>query len=922
MITSTTSVVDFDKATEDFGFLLHCFTEMLKDLGEEELACHLPWQGEAVPIGSLSNAERAIQAYSIAFQLLNMAEENSSAQYRRTLEGRAGLASLSGLWADTFCRLGKHGIDEKRIAAELPDIVVEPVLTAHPTEAKRRTVLEQHRELYLLLVKRENRMWTPAEQDDIRREIKVLLERLWRTGEILFEKPEVSAERQNVIHYLFNIFPEVLPMLDKRLVQAWEDAGFSPETLDDPRNLPRVGFGSWVGGDRDGHPLVTAEVTRQTLVDLRHYALQLTGRHLNILGSKLSLSERFQSPTAAVTERIGQLAQQLGERGADALARNRHEPWRQFVNLMIAALPGETCMTGAADGQPRQGGYRHYRELLEDMNLLRESLGAIGAGAVAQGDVAPVFRIVETFGFHLAKLDIRQNSRFHDLALSQLMTAAGMDGAGFMGWTEQERISFLERELLSPRPFTHPDMKVGQEAEAILACYRVLVSQIKDYGPCGIGSLIVSMTRSVSDLLGVYLFAREVGLMTPFGEGDACMIPVVPLFETIDDLERSPDILAGFLEHPLAERSIAWHRQANGLKKPVQQVMIGYSDSNKDGGIAASLWNLYRAEEKLIGAGRKHGVDILFFHGRGGSISRGAGPTHRFMRAQPHGSLDAGLRVTEQGETIAQKYANRISATYNLELFLAGMTEARLTHRENGAGPKPLEGTMDLLAGESFAAYRQLIDSDGLLTFFREATPIDIIESSRIGSRPSRRNGQQGLEDLRAIPWVFSWNQARFAISGWYGFGTALDRLRSICPDAFEVIRGKDFSWAPLHYIASNVATSIATVDTGIMRDYAMLVDDPAIRERILGMIADEYERTKELLELLYGGPLEEKLFNVYRFISVRQEGLRMLHRLQIDLLRSWRGLKREDRSKEADALLPELLLTVNAIASGLRSTG
>ncbi|NTW51238.1 MAG: phosphoenolpyruvate carboxylase [Chlorobiaceae bacterium] len=921
MITSTTSVVDFDKAAIDFQFLLDCFVEVLQNLGQDELAIHLRG-GTRTAISGFEKADRAVQAWSIVFQLLNMAEENSAAQYRRTLESTEGVESLTGLWGDTFRWLKKLGVQESEIAAELPEIEVEPTLTAHPTEAKRRTVLEQHRELYLLLVKRENRMWTPAERTEIGTEIKVILERLWRTGEILFEKPEVSAERQNVLHYLHTIFPEVLPMLDKRLAQAWTDAGFDPSTTCDPRSLPRISFGSWVGGDRDGHPLVKAETTRQTLHEMRRHALKLIRNHLERLASKLSISGRFHPPIGAMTERMTLIQHQLGSRGEGAIERNRHEPWRQFVNLMIEALPAEPAFYGVGEDNSGEFRYRRHGELLSDLELLRSSLVRIDAENIAHGDVLPVYRIVQTFGFHLGRLDIRQNSRFHDLALSQLITAAGMDGSSFLVWNEEARIEFLDRELLSPRPFTHPDMHAGAEAEAVLSCYRVLFEHGRQFGYDGIGSLIVSMTRSVSDLLVVYLFAREVGLMSPYGDGDACLIPVVPLFETIEDLEKSPEILGRFLEHPVTRRSIALQQELHGRKKPVQQVMVGYSDSNKDGGIVASLWSLYRAEEQLIEAGRAHGVDILFFHGRGGSISRGAGPTHRFIRAQPHGSLDAGLRVTEQGETIAQKYANKISAAYNLELFLAGVAEARLAHRRKGYRQHELEGTMDFLARSSNKAYRKLIETPGMLEFFRQATPIDIIESSRIGSRPSRRTGRQSLEDLRAIPWVFSWNQARFAISGWYGAGSALEELRATKPEAFDLMRSSDFSWAPVQYIVSNVATSILSVDPWIMQQYASLVEDEAIRESLLGMITAEYLRTMRLLELLYGGPLKEKLFNVFRFIETREEGLGMLHHLQIDLLRQWRNHSASGRSAEADALLPELLLTVNAISSALRTTG
>jgi phosphoenolpyruvate carboxylase len=765
-------------------------------------------------------------------------------------------------------------------------------------------------------------MWTPLEKLDIRDEIKVVMQRLWRTGEILFEKPEVSDERRNVIHYLFNIFPEVLPMLDKRLLQAWKDTGYDPGNLADPRNLPRLRFGSWVGGDRDGHPLVTAEVTEETLADMRRYALMLVLRHLKELASKLSFCERLQTPGKELLVRIESLSLKLGQKSREAIGRNRHEPWRQLINLMIASLPLEVDITGTIQITFEPGRYGCSDELLEDLSLLRQSLLDVGAQHIADNEVAPVFRIVQTFGFHLGKLDIRQNSQFHDLALSQLMTASGLNGNDFLEWDEPRRRAFLDGELQSPRPFTHPDMSVGTEAESVLACYKVLLNHSKQYGTGGLGSLIVSMTRNTSDLLVVYLFAREVGLMTPSGDGDACILPIVPLFETIEDLEKSPAILREFLQHPVTQRSLDYRRKNAGKTKAVQEVMIGYSDSNKDGGIFASTWTLYRAQAALIEAAESCNTDILFFHGRGGSISRGAGPTHRFVKAQPHGSFNAGMCFTEQGETIAQKYANRISAVYNLELFMAGVTAAMAKQRNNPKRVHPIEPVMDILSQKSNQAYRELIGAEGFLTFFREATPIDIIESSRIGSRPSRRSGKTSLNDLRAIPWVFSWNQARFSLSGWYGVGSALEHLHTTNPDAFDEIRFRSHVWPPLRYIISNADTSMASADLNVMRLYAELVNDTSIRERILGMIEAEYHRTKKYIELLFAEPLEIQRMNVNKFIAPRREGLEMLHQQQIKLLKEWRALKDSAKQEEAENLLLELFLTVNAISGGLRTTG
>jgi phosphoenolpyruvate carboxylase len=922
MITTTSNIIDFEKAERDFIFLLQCFQEVLRDLGENKLADHLPWQNAGMPLENYPNTERALQAFSIFFQLLNMAEENSAAQNRRALEAENGLSHLTGLWGKTLLRLREIGIPETTICSLLPEVSIEAVLTAHPTEAKRKTVLEQHRQLYLLLVKRENQMWTPLEQLDIRNEIKVVLERLWRTGEILFEKPQVSAERRNVIHYLYNIFSEVLPMLDKRLLQAWNATGFDTNSLSDPRNLPRISFGSWVGGDRDGHPLVTASVTEETLADMRQNALTLVLRNLKELASKLSLSERLQSPGELLILRIENLSKKLGDAGYEALHRNRHEPWRQFLNLMIASLPLKIDASEAITLTCESFHYFGSDELLDDLSLLRQSLIAVGAHHIADMEVAPVYRIVQTFGFHLGTLDIRQNSHVHELAVSQLMTAAGMNGSDFLEWDEPARRAFLDRELQSPRPFTHPDMTAGPEAETVLACYRVILKHTKQYGTGGLGSLIVSMTRNVSDLLVIYLFAREVGMMTPTDDGDACVLPIVPLFETIEDLKKSPAILQEFLTYPLTQRSLEYRKLTTGKKRRSQEVMIGYSDSNKDGGIFSSTWTLYRAQEALLEAAGHCETDILFFHGRGGSISRGAGPTHRFIRAQPFGSLNAGMCFTEQGETIAQKYANRISAVYNLELFMAGAAASMIRQRNSKKRAHPLEPVMDTLSEKSNQAYRKLITAEGFLTFFREATPIDIIESTRIGSRPSRRSGKTSLEDLRAIPWVFSWNQARFSLSGWYGVGTALEYLHQNASETFEEIRTRSHAWPPLRYIISNADTSLASADLNIMHQYASLVSDRFIRENILIMIDAEYHRTKKFIEMLFAEPLETQRLNVNKFITPRREGLDMLHQQQIKLLRQWRELQHSSKQEESDRLLLELFLTVNAISGGLRTTG
>ena len=913
MTVTRANQINFEKIREDFAFLLDCFRDVLEDLGEEPLAQRLYWRDETEPSDSVSQPRRTAQALSIAFQLLTMVEENASVQSRRLIESQGELATGSGLWPQNLQRLHDLGLTDEEIARYLPQIRIEPVLTAHPTEAKRATVLEHHRRLYLLLVKRENQIWTPSEREENRQAIVTELERLWRTGEIYLEKPDVASERRNILYYLRNVFPQILPELDRRLRAAWQETGFDPALIESPLQLPRLTFGNWVGGDRDGHPLVTDSVTQQTLSDLRENALQLLMLQLRGLAERISLSEHLQTPPRQLLDQIEALTGVLGERGRQAILRNPDEPWRQIVNLIMAKLP-------LVETQPASPSsiYRSASELMDDLMLLRQYLLAVKAKRLVHADVDPVIRTVQTFGFHLAALDVRQNSRFHDLAVAQLMEAAGIDGSNFPDWDEERRLDFLQRELLSPRPFTRGDAHAGPEADAVLACYRVLEAHIRHHGQDGLGALIVSMTRSLSDLLVVYLLAREVGLVTQSEDGLVCRLPVTPLFETIDDLQKAPRILAAFLAFPLTQRSLAFQQDRLGLDQPVQQVMIGYSDSNKDGGIFASQWNLYRAQGALAAVGSDAGVRIRFFHGRGGTISRGAGPTHRFINALPHSSLNGDLRMTEQGETIAQKYANRLSGAHNLELLSAGVAGATLRHWHSQQSVHPLEPVIAKLAERSRWAYEAALQEEGLLTFFRQATPIDAIEASRIGSRPARRTGQQTLADLRAIPWVFSWGQARFYLSGWYGVGAALEWLQSDDPAAFELVCNQHLEWTPLHYIISNVATGIATADIDIMHAYAALVEDAAIRDRFMGLIEGEYGRTQRMIETIYGGPLSEHRSDVHGLLAMRQQGLRLLHRQQIGLLRQWRS----DSGADKEEVSLQLMLTVNAIASGLRTTG
>lgn len=934
--STTDDSIQLQKIREDFSYLQDCFIQMLRETGEKETADVLDGKAN---LKLFKNSEKLSKAFTLSFQFMTIVEENAAVQLRRKLEDEHGLSRISGLWGRTLGDLKSTGFTGEQIAGKLPDIRIEPVLTAHPTESKRSTVIDQLREIYLLMVKRENRMWSENEREQIKVEILAAMQRLWITGQVFLQKPAIEDELRNVLHYLINVFPKVLPMLDQRIRTAWKETGFDPGLLIDRQQLPKVSFGNWVGGDRDGHPFVTDEVTRNTLLKLRKHALLQIKSGLNDLARKMSISSFEVKVPVLLSERLKKLEEKAIASEA-AINRNAGEPWRQYLNLMQQLLPLDT------NGEPilKPDSSHHYQsaeEVLGDLEIFTRSLSEINTRLISKIDVEPVSRNIEAFGFHLAALDIRQNSRFHDAALSQLLKESGFeDGEYFAEWPEEKRLNFLNKEIKTSRPFVRHRLGLGTEADAVLASYRVLYKYIQRYGSKGIGSLIISMTRSLSDLLVVYLLCREAGLMKKQKDGMVCMLPVVPLLETIEDLEKGPEILDRFLSHPVTRRSIEYRKVHHGGSNS-QQVMVGYSDSNKDGGILASLWSLNIAQRKLSAIGKKHGIRIRFFHGRGGTISRGAGPTHRFIAGLPPETIEGDMRLTEQGEVISNKYANPVTALYNLELLQAGTTgltfgvfdKTNIVDDNSGSPEKysssnlttsreNLEKIVDHLYDYSLDSYQGLVYSKDFVRFFAQATPIDIIEASRIGSRPARRTGKRSFEDLRAIPWVFSWSQSRYFLTGWYGVGSALEKLQNEKPDDFNTLRENAINFMPFRYIITNASSAIALTDTEIMKEWAGMVEDSGLADLYLNKIIDEYYRTRNMLETLYGHSLRERRPRMYKMIELRSKRLEPLHHLQIEQMKTWRKLKNEGENDKADAMLPDMLLVLNAISSGLGSTG
>ncbi|MEM1083178.1 MAG: phosphoenolpyruvate carboxylase [Verrucomicrobiota bacterium] len=895
----------FQLIDDKLSYLIDCLGEALESLGETELLPYLPWSGE---VPEDHPPEGTQQLYSIGFQLLNMVEERVAAGIRREREKALGAESIRGLWPRALKDLSDLGLSPKDIVGVLSDVDVQPVLTAHPTEAKRGSVRERHRALYEELVRTEYPKYTKRELNRVRERIVTALETLWRTGEIHVVRPDIFRELRDAIHYLRDLFPRALDRLDLHFTEAWRNAGFQLSDLREGGHLPRLSFGTWIGGDRDGHPLVTPEVTAKALDHLRTAAFQLLHRELLSLRSQLTLSRHHNPVPDALENRIDELAFVIGdeETATDLHDRFHEEPWRHMTALMAARV--EKQIKGGH-------GYLSVEALAADLDLLSETIRDTGCALIEEQYIRPLRWKLDTFGFHLATLDIRQNSEFHDKAIAQLLTKAKVpDGADYGNWPEERRVEFLNNELRSPRPFLHDTASAGDEADLVLDSYRVVADHLRERGHGGIGSLIVSMTRQLSDLLGVHLLAREAGLMEQTPDGPICPLEVVPLFETMDDLDRAPGILSDYLDHPIVRR-----RQADS-----QQVMLGYSDSNKDCGILSAAWALHQAEKNLTDVGNDHGVKLRFFHGRGGTISRGAGPTHWFMAALPHGSMSGQFRMTEQGETISQKYANRANATFNLELLVAGAAITTASHRQASPGPDPALEFLPDLSKTSQQAYQELIRTDGFIEFYREVTPIDALENSRIGSRPARRTGKKGfsISDLRAIPWVFSWTQARFYLPGWFGVGSALRQLKTESPERFEAFKDAIKESTFVAYTLTNVETNLASANLELMREYAELVTDADRRDRFMKIIVEEFEGTRDLLAEILRGSMAERRPRMAKTLGIREAPLHVLHRQQIHLLREWRELVAAGETDKAETLFPRLLLSINAIASGLRTTG
>jgi phosphoenolpyruvate carboxylase len=837
-----------DKISADRMFIVNCYSEMLSRINETAVLGLI--NGSPVSSNKLDKElsdEKIIQALSIYFQLLSLVEENAATQYRRRLEDQGRITTMRGSWAEALNIWRNANLSEAEMLQAMAETHVIPVLTAHPTEAKRITVIEIHRELYLLLVQKENTSLSKIEQGIIRENIINLLERWWRTGEIYLEKPDIKDERSNAVYYLGKVFPMVIKNADNQLKSSWIALGFNPNKIKNHDVFPLISFGSWVGGDRDGHPFVTATITKETLLVHRKTALELIKEELVTLVKKLSISAITNPVPPELSDAISNKAVALGGSGKRAIERNPYEPWRQFVNLMICQLDNSIA-ENICDSKAY---YKSSKVLEADLKVLREVLIQNGLKNLAEELLFPVERTVKCFGFHLAKLDIRQNSDFHDKAIAQILKANGETDYDFAIWSEEKRVQFLNGLLENNAPITQVTVSYGEEADAVLDCYKVIRQHINLYGADGIGSFIVSMTRNVSDLLVVYLLMRETQLLNTG-------IRVVPLLETINDLKNGPQILDAFLKHPITQS-----RKTKMAHK--QEVMLGYSDSNKDAGTIASKWNLYKAEIALSEVGRNNNTEIYFFHGTGGTISRGGGKYHRFLESMPENSVSGTFKITVQGESVAQLFGNPMTAKYNLNALTSGIARHVVQNRYKSETPLfPFEG-LEFLSQKSFDHYKELIETPGFIHFYSSVTCIDVLEKSKIGSRPARRTGTRTLNDLRAIPWVFSWNLSRVTLTGWYGLGAALKALKNENPTEYNRLKQSVAYWKFFKFLMIQTETNLILSNLEMMKQYALLDEDAHERDLFMDNLLTDHQNCFQFIEDLLGEPAAVRITNLRR---------------------------------------------------------
>lgn len=854
---------------------------------------------------SIEQQLHVIRAFDWLSLLANTAED-VHVERRRRHHRAAGTTPQPGSLAATFDGLDAAGVDHKQIVATLTGLQVSPVITAHPTEVRRKTILNVLAEVAQLLDERGRLPDGHPDQFEIESKLDVHVLTLWQTALLRLSKLRVRDEVNEALRYyeasLFETVPKLGRDLETMAAERYETDGLDTTAA--------ISMHSWIGGDRDGNPFVTADVMRLALSRQAKIAFD---RHLNSirdLAIDLSMSARLVTPTADLNA--------LAESSGDDSPFRADEPYRRALRAIYARLHGfaEQVLAGMdaelSGPQPAlvQPPYGSLDELLHDLNVVDTSLRSHGAAELADARIEPVMRTVAVFGAHLCGLDMRQNSAVHEFIVNDLLRGAGVVDR-YLELGEAERVAVLSAELQSPRLLRHPTAEYEELTLKELDILDAAADAIRRLGRRAVPHYVISMATAVSDVLEVAVLLKEVGLATA-STGDlpaTSQLDIVPLFETIGDLAGAGATLTALLAHPV-------YRQLIESRERRQEVMIGYSDSNKDGGYLSSQWHLFSAQASLVAAAGDAGVSLRLFHGRGGTVGRGGGPAYQAILAQPPGSVDRTIRITEQGEMVAAKYAQPALARRNLETLLAATIKASCSPSTDDRRPND-ETTMSDIADTAFDAYRSLVyGEDRFVDFFRQITPTNEIATLNVGSRPASRKKSEAIEDLRAIPWVFGWTQCRLMIPAWYGAGTAFDAFGDV-----ERLRAMYRDWPFFTTIINNMGMVLAKADIDIGRRYAdALVDDVEMRTQIFSRIEAEHTLVRRWHASITGSsdPLADNPL-LARSLRNRYPYLDPLHVMQVDLLRQFRDGADDD---SAELVQRGIQLTINAIATGIRNSG
>lgn len=857
----------------------------------EQLADDLP---RAMPV---------LSAFATYFQLVNLAEEE---QRVRVLRQRARVAHERGVpmsetIADAVHRLRAEGVSADDMRDLLDHLFIMPVFTAHPTEAKRRTILFKMRDIADALYKLDLHDLLPDEEAEIERSIREIIVAIWQTDETRDRRPTVRDEVENGLYYfqstLFDLLPEIYEELESALEEKYPD-----EEFDIPVFLR---YGSWMGGDRDGNPYVTLDVTEETLREQKDLTLKLYRQNIVDMYHHLSMGQTRTDFSDELLESIEEDAEQLGEYGQSILEEFRLEPYRQKLSLIHRRLEL------AAEENEQQwenrtlapNAYHDADAFLEDLYLIRDSLREHRGAVLAQGRLRDLIWRVRIFGFHLATLDVRQHAERHRTAMTEIMKRYNL-ADDYASLPEGEKVALLTDEIDSPRPLTAL-LDFSEETNETVALFRLIRQAHENIGRDAIQTYIISMTEDVSNVLEVLLFAKDAGL---FGK-----IDVVPLFETVDDLHAAPEVMSALFETEI-------YREHLRRRGDSQQIMIGYSDSNKDGGFLRANWELYKAQRSLADTCDAYDIQLTLFHGKGGTIGRGGGRANQAILAQPPKSVQGRIKLTEQGEVISDRYSNDAIAHRHLEQLVDAVLLS------SGKRPEMVQeetwGTiMEELGEHSFDAYKDLVNHPDFLTYFHEATPIDQIGQLNIGSRPSKRKQTKGIQDLRAIPWVFAWTQSRVNLPGWYGLGTGVETWLDDgdYDERLSELSEMYLRWPFFRTVIDNAQMSLRKGDMTIATLYSTLTDEET-RASIFTMIREEYERTERIILAITG--YQDLLDNepwLQRSIRLRNPYVDPLNYIQVAMLRR---LRDEPAPDEAEELLNAILLSVNGVAAGVRNTG